>query len=236
LYVAKTRARDTLVFSRTAPRRSAGVGWWARMLPHSEPLPRAAARPVAELSAAPIVIAELPDALPPTPAPLVVPRAPASYAARLGRAVHRVLQWAAAGSGDYAGLAGAAIAEFDLPASAGATVADYARTIRESAALRRFFDPGPTGWSADEFDVVHDGTLLRLDRVVRFGAAQEARWWVLDYKLALDAADDATLRQQLERYRAAVQLLAGGAPVRAAIVTGDGALHELAAEGASRPE
>ena len=38
------------------------------------------------------------------------------------------------------------------------------------------------------------------------------------------------LRQQLERYRAAVQLLADGAPVHAAIVTGDGGLHELHAE------
>ena len=59
---------------------------------------------------------------------------------------------------------------------------------------------------------------------------------MLDYKLALDAAADPVLRQQLERYRAAVQLLADGAPVHAAFVTGDGGLHELHAEGPTGAE
>ena len=62
------------------------------------------------------------------------------------------------------------------------------------------------------------------------GPAEQPCWWVLDYKLALDASDDAALRQQLQRYRAAVRLLANGAPVHAAFVTGDGALHELETE------
>jgi ATP-dependent helicase/nuclease subunit A len=119
------------------------------------------------------------------------------------------------------------VIEFELPASAAATVTGYARTMRDSPALRRFFDPRQVSWSADEFDIVHEGEGLRLDRLVRFGAAADAQWWVLDYKLALDAADDLELRRQLERYRAAVRLLAGGAPVHAAFVTGDGALREL---------
>ena len=42
---------------------------------------------------------------------------------------------------DHAALAAAAVAEFELPSSAAGAVADYARTIRDSAVLQRFFDP-----------------------------------------------------------------------------------------------
>ena len=191
------------------------------------------------LSDQPIVIRQLPALAPAdAAAPAATPGAPPSFAARLGRAVHRVLQWAgaAAEAPDYPSLAGAAAAEFDLPPSAAEAAAGYARTIRDSPLLQRFFDARQFTWSADEFDIVHDGTLLRLDRLVRFGVARDAQWWVLDYKLALGAADDVLLRQQLERYRTAVQLLADGAPVHAAIVTGDGALHELPARQVAQSE
>jgi ATP-dependent helicase/nuclease subunit A len=106
-------------------------------------------------------------------------------------------------------------------------VASYARKIRSSPALQRFFDPSLFAWSADEFDVVSEGESLRIDRLVRMGPEQLPSWWVLDYKLAFDAAADEGLRRQLSRYRNAVQELAGDAPVHAAFVTGDGALHEL---------
>jgi ATP-dependent helicase/nuclease subunit A len=231
LYVAMTRARDLLLFSRTPPRRDSGVSWWARMLPHSQVL-EVPALPThdAQRAREHVVIRELPPALPSRSiGPASPPPAQPSFAARLGRAVHRVLQWASADSGapDYERLAAAAAAEFDLPPSAADQVAAHARAIRESAALQRFFDARCVAWSADEFDIVHDGTLLRLDRLVRLGHERDAQWWVLDYKLARDAAQDAALRQQLERYRAAVRLLADGAPVHAAFVTGDGALQEL---------
>jgi len=58
-----------------------------------------------------------------------------------------------------------------------------------------------------------------------FGSVQ------LDYKLALDPAADRELRRQLARYRRAVQTLAGDAPVHAAFVSSDGALHELRGSG-----
>jgi ATP-dependent helicase/nuclease subunit A len=106
--------------------------------------------------------------------------------------------------------------------------AAIAQRIRTQPALQRFFDRQTLLWSADEFDIVHRGELLRLDRLVRLGPPGRACWWVLDYKLALDAADDATLQAQLARYRAAVLPLAAGEPVRAAFITGDGALHEIA--------
>jgi ATP-dependent helicase/nuclease subunit A len=162
-------------------------------------------------------------------APAAVPRAEASRAAKLGRAVHRVLQWITAGqqATDVRGLAAAALAEFDLPPAAGEAVVSYAQTIRGSPALQRFFDPALFAWSADEFDVVSEGESLRIDRLVRMGPEQRPSWWVIDYKLAFDAATDENLRRQLTRYRDAVQALVGDAPVHAAFVTGDGALHEL---------
>ena len=66
------------------------------------------------------------------------------------------------------------------------------------------------------------------------GPTQRPSWWVLDYKLAFDAAADEDLRRQLTRYRDAVQALVGDAPVHAAFVTGDGALHELEAPRSGR--
>ena len=231
-----TRARDLLLFSRTPARRNAGASWWSRLLPHSAAWPAdAGSEPGVDAGApARVMVPALPSPVPaavPPPSTAAAITAP-SFAARLGRAVHRVLQWstAAPGRDDVDAWAAAAAAEFELPASATRNVADYARTIRHSPALQRFFDAGTFTWSADEFDIVHEGTMLRLDRLVRFGSERDARWWVLDYKLALDAADDAMLRGQLERYRAAVRLLANGAPVHAAFITGDGALHELQAD------
>ncbi|HEU5296057.1 MAG TPA: UvrD-helicase domain-containing protein [Burkholderiaceae bacterium] len=230
LYVAMTRACDLLLFSRTPPRRDEPrASWWARVLPHSQPWSGAGATPTrGPADAGPVWVTELPR--PPASPTTVVPAAPlASQAAKLGRAVHRVLQWstASAQAPDFRALAAAAAAEFDLAPAALEVVASYARTIRNSAALQRFFDPAQVAWSADEFDVVSDGEALRIDRLVRVDNELWPSWWVLDYKLAFDAASDDALRRQLTRYRDAVQALAGEARVHAAFITGDGALHEL---------
>src|SRR5687768_10167553 len=62
LYVAMTRARDLLLFSRTPPRRNGGVSWWSRVLLHTEALDVVAPPAHEERSAGePIVIAELPQ-------------------------------------------------------------------------------------------------------------------------------------------------------------------------------
>jgi ATP-dependent helicase/nuclease subunit A len=233
LYVAMTRAQEVLVFSRTPARKAAPEpSWWSRAQPHTQPWPeprRAAADAAVDASRA-ITVVDLPrvghanaDLSPPA-------ASTSSPAARLGQTVHRVLQWATASGDpaiDYDALAAAAAAEFELAASAVGVAARMARTVRASAALRRFFDPAAVLWSADEFDLRHEGQWLRIDRLVRLGPAASPSWWVLDYKLALDAADDPALRAQLGRYRDAVQQLAGIDPVHAAFVTADGSLQEL---------
>jgi ATP-dependent helicase/nuclease subunit A len=233
LYVAMTRARDRLVFSRTPSSRSPRqLTWWTRALPHCRAW--VTPPPVGPAMVAPVAPVRVPDIAVALSSPpygtsaATVPSEP-SLAARLGRAVHRVLQWAQASSQppDVDLLAAAAAVEFELPPSSAAAAAAFARRMLGSPQLQRFFDPHQLAWSADEFDVVHDGELLRVDRLVRFASHDASTWWVLDYKLATDAADDPALRQQLARYRAAVQALAGADPVRAALVTGDGSLHEL---------
>jgi len=233
LYVAMTRARDLLLFSRTPPRRDdARVSWWTRTLPHGRAwsLSDAASTSHAIAAVAAVAVTELPKPQGEAgAAPAPVARPEASRAVKLGRAVHRVLQWIAAGqqTTNLRGLAAAALAEFDLPPAAGEAVVSYAQTIRGSPALQRFFDPALFAWSADEFDVVSEGESLRIDRLVRMGPEQRPSWWVIDYKLAFDAATDEDLRRQLTRYRNAVQALVGAAPVHAAFITGDGALHHL---------
>ena len=232
LYVAMTRAEDLLVFSRTPRRDDQRGGWWSRVVPHARTWPLDSEPAVGTAMSPPeAVIVELPK--PPTTATGAAARTspPQALAAQLGRAVHRVLQWSTATpqAPALSALAAAAAAEFDLPLSAVATVSSYAHTIRHSRALQDFFDPARFSWSADEFDVVCDGEALRIDRLVRFDGPPQPGWWVLDYKLGANAAADAELRRQLARYRDAVQALAGSVPVRAAFITGDGALHELPA-------
>jgi len=233
LYVAMTRARDLLLFSRTPPRRDDQRGsWWARTVARglAWSLGDAPPAPHTTAAAATVFVTELPKPHVGSGAlALPTPNVEATQAAKLGRAVHRVLQWVTATqqAAHYHALAVAAVAEFDLPPSASDVVASYARTIRSSPALQRFFDPAQFAWSADEFDVVSQGETLRIDRLVQVGSAQRPSWWVLDYKLAFHAAADEALRRQLTRYRDAVRTLAGDAPVHAAFVTGDGALHEL---------
>jgi ATP-dependent helicase/nuclease subunit A len=232
LYVAMTRARDLLLFSRTLPRRDNGrASWWTRAWPHSRQpaIDQALAAHWHEARASAACVTELPrpQAVGAAVSSLAAPVL-ASPTAQLGRAVHRVLQWVAAGpQHDIGMLAAAAVAEFDLPPATAQAAASYARAIRDSPALQRFFDPAQLSWSADEFDIVIDGELLRVDRLVRLAPVHGGSWWVLDYKLAFDAAADERLRHQLARYRVAVQALAGDAPVRAAFITGDGVLHEL---------
>jgi ATP-dependent helicase/nuclease subunit A len=97
LYVAMTRARERLLFSATEPYGAApGPSAWQRLadagVPRRDPPPPAAsgaAEPAAiTLQALPPLPA---DALP-RPAPALAADAAAGEAARLGRAVHRVLE------------------------------------------------------------------------------------------------------------------------------------------------
>ncbi len=222
LYVAMTRAKERLVFSRTEPHR-ATPSWWQRVEAMVLPWEPGAAHGETHAAAErPIVL----PALPAWAAPAVVQR-PArevdSAASRLGQAVHRTLEWASAAAAptDLAELAAAAAMEFAAPA---AEVERVAGTIWRSPACRPFFAGPGLSWAGNEVPVAEAGELLRIDRLVRLG---DGVWWVLDYKLALQPEAQAEYRDQMLRYRRAVMALQPGEPVRCALINGQGNVIEI---------
>jgi ATP-dependent helicase/nuclease subunit A len=237
LYVAMTRARERLVFSATEPHRpSADESWWRRISAHAVAwAPAAVSRsaPPALTSAA-ITLRCLPLwPTPPeaerTPSAKAEPPAVADNpaASRLGQAVHRVLEWAAAPGRtepDITLLASAAAREFGVTA---ADVAQRAGRIWHSPDCARFFRGEALRWAGNEVPVSEAGELLRIDRLVELDEGGGPVWWVLDYKLQHAPQQIDTYRAQLQRYRRAVQAAQPGAVVRCALIGGDGALREI---------
>ncbi|MBT9490709.1 MAG: UvrD-helicase domain-containing protein [Rubrivivax sp.] len=239
LYVAMTRARETLVFSRTPARAPDAGSWWARVVTiaqATQPWPHAAAAGTA-LDTAPI---QLP-VLPVWPAFCAAPQRPGDagaandHHAPLGRAVHRLLEWLgrpdrALPPDRWAAAADSAARQFGLPPAQGAEVLAIARRILDSPACAAFFDPARLAWAGNEVPLAFEGEVLRLDRLVALHAAPgEAgrTWWVLDYKLAGQPLADPALVTQLQRYRQAVAALQPGEAVRAGFITGAGRLQAL---------
>ena len=234
LYVAMTRAREQLVFSRNEPLRPdpEGPSWWMRAFPYG--VPWAPPEPgAAGAAATEVAVPALPALARPWAAPVVEDPRDAA-AARLGQAVHRVLEWAGRPGGapqgfDLPAAARAAAAAFGLPAKDAARVAATARRILESPACAAFFGGPALRWAGNEVPVAGEGgELLRIDRLVLLQVGDAApTWWVLDYKLQAGPASLPLYREQLARYVRAVAALQPGEAVRAALITGDGALLPL---------
>ncbi len=227
LYVAMTRARHKLVFSRTEPHRPT-ASWWERVEGQVQAWWPVAAEPSAQPRASDaITLPTLPSwvATPVLPKPM---RGEDSDVSRLGQAVHRVLEWATApgaASPDIEHLAAAAAGEFSAPA---AEVARIAGAIWRSPGCRPFFGGPGLLWAGNEVPVADAGELLRLDRLVqREEEGGQRVWWVLDYKLALQPQAQQAYREQMLRYRGAVQTLQPGEAVRCALVNGMGNVIEI---------
>lgn len=226
LYVAMTRARRRLVFSATQPRR-VQPSWWSRVTPWVRPMPAPPIAPPAEAARPPpVLLKRLPAWHAETAAaPLRRAAADDPLASRLGQAVHRVLEWAAGPAGaDIERHAAAAAREFGVEA---VEVARLAGRIWRSPACRRFFEGPALNWSGNEVPVSDGGEVLRIDRLVRLDHDGEKAWWVLDYKLQHAPEALPAYREQLARYRRAVQALQPGDTVRGAFITGAGELIEL---------
>ena len=228
-YVAMTRAEERLIVSRTPPRSEIPApSWWARLQtlacdwPSTPPPDGAERASLAEYVALPLhrrAAAPASEALPTRD----------ERSARLGQAVHRVLEWAAAAaSPEPERLAMAAAAEFGVADVA--AVQAIAIRILTSADCARFFDAGALAWAGNEVPVTgveaQAGELLRIDRLV-CTAGSEATWWVLDYKLDSTPQHNAAYRDQLAAYRRAVQALQPGQAVCAAFINASGELLEL---------
>ena len=237
LYVGMTRARERLVLSGVTPHRQPATSWWQRIEPLAAPLPVPEAPPAPARDAASAATFSMLD-LPPAPVqpaqaaieievmrieadPLSTPPTDAS---RLGEAMHWLLENA------HDSPEGWRPERLSQARTRYALTPDQASRA-EALARRIFTGEAAWAWSADEVlqafnevELTHEGQRLRIDRLVRrrASAEQPEAWWVLDYKSAFHPERDPLLQAQMARYRAAIERLHPGQPVRVAFLTGDG--------------
>ena len=230
LYVAMTRAREWLVFSHLQPHRAATRrSWWQRAQAHTTPWLPADAAPSAGGAEVSVPVAPHWAAPPPLP---TMQGADDVRAARLGQAVHRVLEWAAGASrapslpSELGVWSVAAAAAFGLPTDQSAAVQRLAATVLGSPACARFFAGQALRWAGNEVPVSWLGQALRIDRLVLLVDESGPTWWVLDYKLQTDPAAVPAYREQMAAYVQAVQALQPGDRVRGAFITGQGLVVE----------
>ncbi len=231
LYVALTRARHTLVVSSIEPHRDAPGSWWRRLFDAATPIalsdPAVSGAPGAAAQDTTFTLKELP----PGPAaaaacgtgpPAGEPQAdPALEAlARVGRAMHRLLEW---GGVDVRRVA-AVRREFGLDADDAERAASMAQSILAGSGAWAW-DPAQLAWQGNEVELVLDGTVLRLDRLVQ--RRDNGQWWVLDYKSNLAPQRDPVLVAQLACYRDAVQAIDTTQVVHAAFLNGQGQWIDL---------
>jgi len=225
LYVALTRARRQLVLSSVQPHRDSGRSWWRRLVPSCqaiEPPDCGVMHAAAGAAATAIEIPVLPALARPLSA---APQSePDRIEARIGSAMHRLLQWAELDAQDIpADQLARVAAEFALEPAQAQQAAEGARRILtgEGAwAWRR----AELLWHGNEVPVVCQGQPGRIDRLVR---RRDGSWWVLDYKSATRPQAQEALRAQLAAYRTAVQAASPGQPVHAAFLTAAGSLLEV---------
>jgi ATP-dependent helicase/nuclease subunit A len=148
---------------------------------------------------------------------------PDSAASLIGQAMHRLLELYAPGY-DMQHAARSVGAQFQLDAAQSAQALALAQRITQGEAAW-VWDAAVVDWQANEVELVHDGALLRLDRLVRHRASQT--WWVLDYKSSLAPERQLALREQLGQYARALRAATPGALVCAAFISGEGLVIEI---------
>ena len=226
LYVAMTRSRHTLTISSVEPFRDAPHSWWQRLqaLAHP-PVVGALAAPdllVASVRGGSFHLAELPAVLV-DKAVAVIKSEANGLTARIGEAMHRLLQW-----GDLSVSNTLAVArEFDLTSEQAAHANAMAGRIFQGEGAWAW-DPRVLAWQGNEVELMVQGHACRLDRLVqRQDGGHVGEWWVLDYKSSTTPQTDGNLVAQLLAYQSAVRDINGGTPVRAAFLTSAGALIEV---------
>ena len=243
LYVAMTRARGTLVISSLEPHGDPPHSWWQRLQALMTPL---SVVPTGVDVEPPAATSTTPDAtfsLPVLPThwdglksatPAHVAAAESPLKARIGKAMHRLLEWGVVAC-DGAPLPAAAVAavahEFALSPDQAQNAAEMAQRIASGEGAWAWH-PDVIAWQGNEVDMRYQGQALRLDRLVQRKDAQaHGHWWVLDYKSAPTPQLQPELVSQLQIYRAAVQQAYPGAVVKAAFLTGDGRVVEVDKDG-----
>ena len=227
LYVAMTRARQTLAISAIEPHRANDASWWQRLQALATPVPGKDLNhaPQEKTTAVPAVfsIPVLPEA-PQNAAVIAPPRVVSESTAQsvIGEAMHRLLQWASMDAASFTdGQLRAAAREFGLTHEQSRIAGDMARRILGGNGAWAW-KPQFIQWHRNEVALSHGGKSLRLDRLVR--RADPPEWWVLDYKSASQPHLQAELIEQMRGYRDAVCAIHPGEVVKAAFLTGQGEL------------
>ncbi len=227
LYVAMTRARRVLAVSAREPHRATGRSWWQRLIERAQAVsPQDLDAPTRLVAAADgLAVGTRTVQLPVLPSLAAsqqlafAPVEPLSNAARVGLAMHRLLEWGQVGPAQVR----AAASQFRLDAV-------QAQAAKE-AAVRILNGQGAWLWRSEqllwqgsEVELIHEGSLLRLDRLVRH---RDGHWWVIDYKSHARPDTQAHLLLQLRTYAKAVSVLHPGQTVHAAFLTPQGHLIEV---------
>ena len=233
LYVAMTRAKNTLVVSSIESYRQAPGSWWQRLRESADEarVEQSVGSPVlagvmahAAIEPAQFNLPDLP-AYSPMPAREALPAPEAdSPSARVGKAMHRLLE-----RGDLSNQAASRVArEFGLTTEQQQDAQTKAQRIKTGAGAWAW-DRDTVAWQSNEVELTHAGQTLRLDRLVqRKDAGHEGHWWVLDYKSAAHPERQAALVAQMQTYQAALRAIYPGETVKAAFLTADGAVIEVA--------
>ena len=226
LYVALTRACHTLVLSSITPHRETTDSWWRRLHGSLDDIPMPPAQALAGAGEqAPDYLLELPAApvLPAQTAIEIVADDQDTDVARIGKAMHRLLEWGARGQPQVR----AVMREFRLSPAQGQAAADMAQRIQAGEGAWAW-DASRIGWQGNEVELFYQGESLRLDRLVqRTDAGHEGHWWVLDYKSRAEPQALPALVEKMQIYRAAVQAIQAGQTVKAAFLTPQGAVREI---------
>lgn len=241
LYVAVTRAKEMLVVSGIASDKKAaqdaelpGVaeGSWYQRFAH---LPEAVFQvqaPNQSLAAAQDFAIELftpPDLS--LPAPELV--APMSDEQVEGIALHalmeRLTQLPRVGESWAGVVPQAEVISQWLPCalSVAKIIREQALNILQNIDLAHFYDANQHSSARNEMDIMNEGVLMRLDRVVVFQkharkCADEV--WVLDYKRRLLESERDAYQQQMQTYRQALAAIYPNRVVRSALILADGSL------------
>ena len=247
LYVAITRARHTLAVSSIAPFRAPANSWWQRLSKVAVPAPALEGDWV-EPSNTPLAAFSI-QIMPEVPVEYQLfaikkevilkvntpdgddtsqsANTPDTAATRFGKAVHRLLEWTDGSATTSTNSSATSIdtravaREFGLtPVDATAAAAMAQRILHGEGSWA--WDSAVVKWQGNEVPLVYQGQTLCIDRLVQ--RQDTGTWWVLDYKSPRAPQQDPVLVAQLQNYVQAVQAIYPGEPVKAAFLTGQGAL------------
>ncbi|MCB2018153.1 MAG: DNA helicase UvrD, partial [Hydrogenophaga sp.] len=207
--------------------------WRHRIEPLAQALESPLPIPPATESASSLTctLTELPTcSVPRSPSPEAASAIGDDTAARIGLALHRLLQWVPTPLSGFRWDEQHRLAvarEFELTPAQAQQAQDSALAVIQGQAAWAWEADQLTHWG-NEVDLWAEGQLQRLDRLVR--RADTGCWWVLDYKSALRPERQAALREQLQRYHRALSLAHPGDPVRLAFINARGELIEIPAD------